>query len=281
MKNSIRFILVSAALVLTACPADNKADAGAPVAVNTVNPVNPALNPTNPLPTPPPPPPLTAEEKQKALYAFGALIAERTPVKAAEFSEADLAEVVKGMKDAAAGKDLLYKMDEFGPKVEQLLNEKQAAKAEAEKKKGTEFAAKAAKEKGAKKTASGLIYVETQAGTGKSPSATDTVSVHYKGTLIDGTEFDSSYKRGQPTEFPLNGVIKCWTEGVAMMKVGGKSKLICPSDIAYGDRGAGANIPGGSTLVFEVELLAIKDPAAMAPPPGIPNLGVPPPQPKQ
>jgi FKBP-type peptidyl-prolyl cis-trans isomerase FkpA len=278
MKTSIRIVILGAALVLTACPADNKPDAGAP-ATAAVNPVNPALNPTNPLPTPPPPPPLSAEDKQKALYAFGALIAERTPVKAADFSEADLAEVVKGMKDAAAGKELQFKMEEFGPKVEQLLNEKQAAKAEAEKKKGTEFAAKAAKEKGAKKTASGLIYVETQAGTGKSPAATDTVSVHYKGTLIDGTEFDSSYKRGQPTEFPLNGVIKCWTEGVAMMKVGGKSKLICPSDIAYGDRGAGANIPGGATLVFEVELLGIKDPAAMAPP--IPNLGVPPPQPKQ
>lgn len=279
MKTSIRFILIGAVLALTGCPADNKADAGV-TAPTTVAPTNPALNPNNPLPTPPPPPPLTPEEKQKALYAFGALIAERTPVKAADFSEADLAEVVKGMKDAAAGKELAFKMEEFGPKVEQLLNEKQAAKAEAEKKKGTEFAAKAAKEKGAKKTASGLIFIDTQAGTGKSPVATDTVSVHYKGTLIDGTEFDSSYKRGQPTEFPLNGVIKCWTEGVAMMKVGGKAKLVCPSDIAYGDRGAGANIPGGATLVFEVELLAIKDPAQMAPPP-VPNLGVPPPQPKQ
>ncbi|MBL8911038.1 MAG: FKBP-type peptidyl-prolyl cis-trans isomerase [Archangium sp.] len=290
MKTSIRITLLGAALVLSACPSDNKPDAGAaPVAVNpALNPANPGINP---LPTPPPPPPLTAEDKQKALYAFGALIAERTPVKAAEFSEADLAEVVKGMKDAAAGKELSVKMEDFGPKVEQLLNEKQAAKAEAEKKKGVEFLAKSAKEKGAKKTASGLVYIDTTPGTGKSPVATDTVSVHYKGTLIDGTEFDSSYKRGQPTEFPLNGVIKCWTEGVAMMKVGGKAKLVCPSDIAYGDRGAGANIPGGATLVFEVELLAIKDPAQMAPPP-IPNLGVPtgatdkainppPPQPKQ
>ena len=160
--------------------------------------------------------------------------------------------------------------DLFGPKVEQLLNEKQAAKAEIEKKKGAEFLAKMAKEKGAKKQKSGLIYFETTPGTGKQPLASETVSVHYKGTLMDGTEFDSSYKRGQPTEFPLNGVIKCWTEGVAMMKVGGKAKLICPADIAYGDRGAGANIPGGATLVFEVELLAIKEPPA--PPPGMPTM---------
>ena len=92
------------------------------------------------------------------------------------------------------------------------------------------------------------------------------MKVHYKGTLIDGTEFDSSYKRGQPAEFPLNGVIPCWTEGVQKMKVGGKAKLVCPSDIAYGDRGAPPKIPPGATLVFEVELLDVK-PAAAAPPP--------------
>ncbi|MFZ5786675.1 MAG: FKBP-type peptidyl-prolyl cis-trans isomerase [Acidobacteriota bacterium] len=276
MKTTFRMMLLGAALTFSACPSDTKTDAGA--AAPTTATTTPTT-PTTPTP-PPPPPPLSAEDKQKALYGFGVLIAERTPVKQAEFSEADLQEVLAGMKDAAMGKEPAVKMEEFGPKVEQLLNEKQAAKAEAEKKKGAEFAAKAAKEKGAKKTASGLVYQELTAGTGKSPAATDTVSVHYKGTLIDGKEFDSSYKRGQPTEFPLNGVIKCWTEGVAMMKVGGKAKLVCPSDIAYGDRGAGANIPGGSTLVFEVELLGIKEPV-QAPPPGpntVPDLGVPPPK---
>jgi FKBP-type peptidyl-prolyl cis-trans isomerase FkpA len=265
VKTTFRMVLLGAALVMTACPTESKPDAAAAAAVpTTVVPPTPAVTP------PPPPPPLSAEDQKKAMYAFGALIAERTPVKAAGFSPEDLAEVVKGMKDAAGGKELAVKLEEFGPKVEQLLNEKQAAKAEAEKKKGAEFAAKMAKEKGAKKEKSGLVYIETLAGKGKQPAATDTVSVHYKGTLTDGTEFDSSYKRGQPTEFPLNGVIKCWTEGVAMMKVGGKAKLVCPSEIAYGDRGAGANIPGGSTLMFEVELLAIKDPAA--PPPGMPTM---------
>jgi FKBP-type peptidyl-prolyl cis-trans isomerase FkpA len=129
---------------------------------------------------------------------------------------------------------------------------------EAEKKKGTEFLEKAAKEKGAKKTESGMIYQEVTPGTGDQPKASDTVKVNYKGTLIDGTEFDSSYKRNQPATFPLSGVIKCWTEGVQLMKVGGKAKLTCPSEIAYGDRGSPPLIKPGSTLVFEVELLSIE-----------------------
>ena len=108
------------------------------------------------------------------------------------------------------------------------------------------------------KTASGLIYTELKAGSGPSPTATDTVKVNYRGTLADGTEFDSSYKRGQPAEFPLNRVIPCWTEGVQKMKVGGKAKLVCPPSIAYGDRGAGRAVPPGATLTFEVELLDIK-----------------------
>jgi len=108
------------------------------------------------------------------------------------------------------------------------------------------------------KTASGLIYTELKAGSGPSPAATDTVKVNYRGTLADGTEFDSSYKRGQPAEFPLNRVIPCWTEGVQKMKVGGKAKLVCPPSIAYGDRGAGRAVPPGATLTFEVELLDIK-----------------------
>ena len=115
----------------------------------------------------------------------------------------------------------------------------------------------ASKEAGAKVTASGLVYRSLKDGTGASPAATDRVKVHYKGTFPDGKEFDSSYKRNEPTEFPLNGVIPCWTEGVQLMKTGGKAKLTCPSAIAYGQRGAGGVIPPNATLVFEVELLAI------------------------
>ncbi|HUJ22065.1 MAG TPA: FKBP-type peptidyl-prolyl cis-trans isomerase [Bryobacteraceae bacterium] len=116
---------------------------------------------------------------------------------------------------------------------------------------------KAAGEPGAVRTASGLVYRELRAGTGASPAANDTVKVHYRGTLVDGTEFDSSYKRNEPAQFPLNQVIPCWTEGVQKMKVGGKSRLVCPSSIAYGDRGSPPVIPGGATLIFEIELLGI------------------------
>ena len=115
----------------------------------------------------------------------------------------------------------------------------------------------AAKETGAQVTESGLVYIVMKEGTGASPKATDKVKVHYKGTFPDGKEFDSSYKRNEPTEFPLNGVIPCWTEGVQLMKTGGKAKLTCPSAIAYGQRGAGGVIPPNATLVFEIELLAI------------------------
>ncbi len=120
---------------------------------------------------------------------------------------------------------------------------------------------KAAAENGAVKTDSGMVYRSLTEGKGASPKATDIVQVHYKGTFPDGKEFDSSYKRGQPTEFPLNRVIKCWTEGVQRMKVGGKAKLVCPPGIAYGERGAGNGlIPPGATLHFEIELLEIVTP---------------------
>ena len=122
----------------------------------------------------------------------------------------------------------------------------------------SDAAAKAAKEPGAVVTASGLVFKSIKDGSGASPKATDTVKVHNRGTFPDGKEFDSSYKAGGPIEFPLSGVIKCWTEGVQMMKVGGKAKLTCPGSIAYGERGAGGGlIPPNATLVFEVELLGI------------------------
>jgi FKBP-type peptidyl-prolyl cis-trans isomerase FkpA len=119
------------------------------------------------------------------------------------------------------------------------------------------LSAASAKEAGAVVTASGLVYRSLKDGAGTSPGASDKVKVHYRGTFADGKEFDSSYKRGEPIEFPLNGVIPCWTEGVQRMKVGGKAKLTCPAAIAYGSRGAGSVIPPNTTLLFEVELLGI------------------------
>jgi FKBP-type peptidyl-prolyl cis-trans isomerase FkpA len=215
-------------------------------------------------PTAKPPAPMpTGAELNKTFNALGQLIAR--PVAAAGLTEAEVNEVIKGFKDAALGKTSSVNLDEYGPKVDQVMRarieENQKKVAEKEKVKAKDFLAKAEKEKGAQKQPSGLIYFETKAGDGKSPAPTDTVKVHYKGTLTSGEEFDSSYKRGTPAEFPLNGVIKCWTEGVAKMKVGGKAKLICPSEIAYGDRGAPPKIPGGAVLQFEVELLEIKAPA--------------------
>jgi FKBP-type peptidyl-prolyl cis-trans isomerase FkpA len=117
---------------------------------------------------------------------------------------------------------------------------------------------KAAKEKGAVKTSSGMVFISLKDGKGKSPTAANTVEVNYRGTLTNGKEFDSSYKRNQSISFPLSGVIPCWTEGVQMMKVGGKAKLVCPPELAYGARGAGSDVPPNATLIFEVELLNIK-----------------------
>jgi FKBP-type peptidyl-prolyl cis-trans isomerase FkpA len=148
-------------------------------------------------------------------------------------------------------------VNEWGPKFQALEQTRAARVAEKQKAASNAFLAKAAAEPGAIKTESGLIYKNIQPGTGATPNASDSVKVNYRGTLIDGTEFDSSYKRNQPAQFPLSGVIRCWTEGVQKMKVGGKARLVCPSDIAYGDNGHPPVIPGGATLIFEIELLEI------------------------
>jgi FKBP-type peptidyl-prolyl cis-trans isomerase FkpA len=147
-------------------------------------------------------------------------------------------------------------LNTWGPKIQAFGTSRQGRVADKEKAASKAYLEKAAAEPGAVKSESGLIYRELTAGTGESPKATDKVKVNYRGTFTNGTEFDSSYSRNQPAEFTLNSVIKCWTEGVQKMKVGGKSRLVCPSDIAYGDGGR-PGIPGGSTLVFEIELLSV------------------------
>ena len=161
------------------------------------------------------------------------------------------------MGDALSGQKPLVDPDAYRPRIQKLAEAGQAKVTEKASAAGREFLDKAAKEKGAVKTDSGLIYLSLKDGAGASPKVSDKVKVHYRGTLTNGTEFDSSYKRGQPIEFPLGNVIKCWTEGVQKMKVGGKAKLVCPPEIAYGDRGAGGVIPPNATLVFEVELIDI------------------------
>jgi FKBP-type peptidyl-prolyl cis-trans isomerase FkpA/FKBP-type peptidyl-prolyl cis-trans isomerase FklB len=194
-------------------------------------------------------------DDEKTLYALGLALSRN--LSTFNLTEPELELVKAGLTDGALNKEKKVDLDTFGPKIQQLAQSRASAAAAAEKKVAQAFLDKAAAEKGATKTASGLIYSEIKPGTGAQPKATDKVKVHYHGTLTDGTVFDSSVQRGQPAEFPLNGVIKCWTEGVQMMKVGGKSKLICPSDIAYGDRGSPPKIKPGAALVFEVELLDI------------------------
>ena len=195
-------------------------------------------------------------EEQKTLYAIGLAVSQSLAVF--NLSPAELELVKAGLSDGVLNKDKkAVDLQAYGPKIQEMQTARASTVAAAEKKAGEAFLEKAAAEKGATKTATGIVMTTIKPGTGPSPKATDKVKVHYHGTLTDGTVFDSSVQRGQPASFPLNNVIKCWTEGVQLMKVGGKSKLICPSDIAYGDRAVGGKIKPGSTLVFEVELLEI------------------------
>jgi FKBP-type peptidyl-prolyl cis-trans isomerase len=199
-------------------------------------------------------------EDEKMLYALGAAVGRN--IASFNLTPAELALVQRGFVDTASNKEAKVDVQTYFPKIQELQNTRQAAAAEVEKKAGDAYMAKAAAAPGATKTASGLVYIPIKAGTGASPQATDTVKVHYHGTLPNGKVFDSSVERKEPATFPLNGVIPCWTEAVQLMKVGGKSKLVCPSALAYGDRGAPPDIKPGATLVFEVELLAIEKPAA-------------------
>jgi FKBP-type peptidyl-prolyl cis-trans isomerase FkpA/FKBP-type peptidyl-prolyl cis-trans isomerase FklB len=196
-----------------------------------------------------------ANDDQKTFYALGLIISQSLAPFA--LTESELEFVRAGLSDGVLKKTPKVDLPTYGPKVNQIQQTRAAAQAETEKKAGATYVEKAAKEAGAKKTESGAIVTTVKEGKGEQPKATDTVKVHYHGTLIDGTVFDSSVKRGEPATFPLNQVIKCWTEGLQLMKVGGKSKLVCPSAIAYGDRGSPPTIKPGSTLVFEVELLEI------------------------
>jgi FKBP-type peptidyl-prolyl cis-trans isomerase FkpA len=203
----------------------------------------------------PSPAPDPKTDDEKTLYAIGAVVAKQLAVFNLKPDELQM--VKRGLDDAASGKQLAADPEAYRPKINQLAQARM--KVNEDKLKGQQQGVydAAAKEKGAEKTPSGLVYVPLKEGSGPSPKETDTVKVHYTGTLADGTVFDSSVKRGQPAQFPLNQVIKCWTEGVAKMKVGGKAKLVCPSSIAYGDQGRPGTIPGGATLIFDVELLEI------------------------
>jgi FKBP-type peptidyl-prolyl cis-trans isomerase FkpA/FKBP-type peptidyl-prolyl cis-trans isomerase FklB len=202
-------------------------------------------------------PALAAEpktEEEKTVYAIGLAFSQNVSWFGLSPQEIEL--VKQGLIDGLAGKKLVD-LQVYGPKIQELQKTRVAALAETEKKAGQAFLDKAAAEKGAKKLPSGVVISTLKPGTGPSPAATDKVKVHYHGTLPDGTVFDSSVQRNEPATLPLDRVIRCWTEGVQQMKVGGKSRLVCPADVAYGERGAPPRIKPGATLVFEVELLEI------------------------
>jgi FKBP-type peptidyl-prolyl cis-trans isomerase FkpA len=193
-------------------------------------------------------------EDQKTMYAIGLIMARQLSVFSLTPSEFDM--VKQGLADGIAGTKPLVDVGAYQKKVQDLATARRNAQGEKLAGATKEFIAKAAKEKGAITTKSGLIYLSLKEGNGAAPAAGDKVKVNYRGMLVDGTEFDSSYKRGEPVEFALNSVIPCWTEGVQMMKPGGKAKLVCPAAIAYGERGAGP-IPANATLVFEIELIGV------------------------
>lgn len=197
-------------------------------------------------------------DDDKTIYSIGLSIYRS--LSQFDLSPSELQLIKKALDDSAANKPAVD-INEWGPKIDTLGKARTLRVAAKEKEISGAYLAKAAAEPGTRKTDSGLLYRETKAGTGASPKATDTVRVHYRGTLVNGTEFDSSYKRNEPVEFPLNGVIRCWTEGVQLMKIGGKSTLVCPSDLAYGDSGR-PSIPGGAALIFEIELIDIMGPKA-------------------
>jgi len=195
-------------------------------------------------------------DEQKTLYALGLILSQN--LASFNLGAADLDAVKAGITDGVLKKDPKISLSEWGPRIQGLQASRLAVVAAAERKSGEAFLAKAAAEKGATKTASGLIITTLTAGTGPAPQVSDTVKVHYQGTLADGTVFDSSLQRGEPITLPLaGGIIKCWSEGVPLMKVGGKSRLVCPPDLAYGDQGRPPRIKPGATLVFEIEVLEI------------------------
>lgn len=194
-------------------------------------------------------------DEAKVSYGLGLMIGERV---LKQYGELDLDLVMQGMKAQYAGEETQLSLEEAQAALEAHQQRAAAEAAAAAAQVGIDYLAANKEKEGVMTTESGLQYEVLTAAEGPKPTADDTVSVHYVGTLIDGTEFDSSIARGEPAQFPLKGVIPGWTEGLQLMNVGSKYRFVIPSDLAYGDRGAGQAIGPGETLIFEVELLEIK-----------------------
>jgi FKBP-type peptidyl-prolyl cis-trans isomerase FklB len=229
--------------------------------------------------------PQLKDQKDKVSYSIGMQIGFNLARQKVDVNSDILA---AGIKDAIAGKPQLTpdQVKDVMAQFEKDMEQKQKELGEKNKTEGAKFLEENKKKPGVKTTASGLQYKVIKEGTGAQPKATEMVTVNYRGTLIDGTEFDSSYKRGQPATFPVNGVIKGWTEALQLMKQGSKYQLFIPSNLAYGERAMGADIGPNSTLIFEVELQEVKPPPTPVPqgspkavPAGSPKLAPPSPAP--
>ncbi len=201
------------------------------------------------------PEPTLDTDDAKVIYVLGTLIADQ--LDAFGLSESELPILESGMRDALLKRAKKVDPETVQPQMQAFANTRRGARAQAEKTESAAYVATMAAEPGATTAPTGYVIRTLSEGTGASPTAADTVKVHYKGTLRDGTTFDSSIERGTPAEFPVGGVIACWTQALQTMKVGGKYKVTCPSDIAYGDRGSPPAIKPGAALTFEVELIAI------------------------
>lgn len=213
-------------------------------------------------------------DQDKALYALGVLLSHN--LDTFQLSEAEFAHVKTGIVDGFHKKADAAAAEASLPQIQALQKTRVAALSQREKQAGQAYLDKAVSAPGATKTASGLLYIPVAAGNGASPTRTDKVKVNYEGRLIDGTVFDSSAQHGQAATLQVGSIIPCWTEALQLMKVGGKSRIICPANLAYGDRGAPPKIMPGATLQFEIELVSI-EPAAPAAVPGAPEApGVPP-----
>jgi FKBP-type peptidyl-prolyl cis-trans isomerase FkpA len=205
-------------------------------------------------------------EDEKTLYTLGMLLGRN--LGTFNLTPEELEYVKSGLSDMVLKKEHQVDLDKYGPKVDALARKRGQERVAVEKENAKKYLDQAAREPGAVVSPSGMVFRSISPGTGEMPKPTDRVSVQYEGRLTDGTVFDSTKKRGGvPATFPLNGVIKCWTEGVGKMKVGEKAELTCPSTIAYGDSGRPPTIPGGATLIFDVELVSIVPPNNTSPSP--------------
>jgi FKBP-type peptidyl-prolyl cis-trans isomerase FkpA len=208
-------------------------------------------------------------DEQKTVYALGLAVAQN--LRAFDLTPDEVKMVAAGLTAGLTNQKPLVDVKDYQEKLDALAATRSAGRAKGEREASTKFMADAANQKGAQKKTSGLVYLETKAGSGENPTAKDKVTVHYTGKLRDGTVFDSSIARGQPADFPLARMIPCWLEGLQLMKPGGKAVITCPADLAYGDEGippgSGDRIPPGAALQFDVELISVEKNAGGEMPP--------------